>query len=164
MPLREDDEGTCIHPGGPTTHDHYREVNCALSTLRPSEPSDCVRVAIRPQPPGATSAFKTLYGQVIGPQWTRSRFERSRPSGGRLRVILFGRATAISAVSSCVATLLRFVTRFRFNTHISNCPAKKSFLQVAVSKARRAAVSPTPPPDFRRRASDTALRLIIPNP
>ena len=42
---------------------------------------------------------------------------------------------------------------------ISNCPAKKGFLQVAVSKARRAAVSLTPPPDFRRRASDTALRL-----
>ena len=74
-------------------------------------------------------------------------------------MILFGRATAIAAVSSCVGTLLRFVTRFRFNTHISNCPAKKSFLQVAVSKARRAAVSPTAPPDFRRRASDTALRL-----
>ena len=42
---------------------------------------------------------------------------------------------------------------------IGNCPPKKGFLQVAVSKARRAAVSPTPPPDFRRRASDTALRL-----
>jgi hypothetical protein len=47
---------------------------------------------------------------------------------------------------------------------ISNCPAKKGFLQVAVSKARRAAVSPDPPPDFRRRASDTALRLLRPNP
>jgi hypothetical protein len=43
---------------------------------------------------------------------------------------------------------------------ISNCPAEVGgFLQVAVSKARRAAVSPTPPPGFRRRASDTALRL-----
>jgi hypothetical protein len=42
---------------------------------------------------------------------------------------------------------------------ISNCPAKKGFLQVAVSKARRAAMSPTLPPHFRRRASDTALRL-----
>ena len=50
VPLREDDEGTCIHPGGPTAHDNYREVNCALSTVRPSEPSDCVRVAIRPEP------------------------------------------------------------------------------------------------------------------
>ena len=39
---------------------------------------------------------------------------------------------------------------------LSNCPANVGgFLPVAVSKARRAAVSPTPPPDFRRRASDT---------
>ena len=56
VPLREDDEGTCIHPGGPTAHDNYRRVNCALSTL--SEPSDCVRVALRPEPPGATSACR----------------------------------------------------------------------------------------------------------
>jgi len=56
VPLREDDEGTCIHPGGPTAHDNYREVNCALSTVRLSEPPDCLRVAIRPEPPYGTSA------------------------------------------------------------------------------------------------------------
>jgi len=50
VPLRGDNEGTCVHPGGPTAHDNYREVNSALSTVRPSEPSDCARVAIRPEP------------------------------------------------------------------------------------------------------------------
>jgi len=52
VPLREDDEGTCIHPGGPTAHDNYGEINSALSTMRPSEPSDCAGVAIRLEPPG----------------------------------------------------------------------------------------------------------------
>jgi len=123
---------------------------CFLRTP-PRGGSPCI--ITRPSPPSGWPEDFHLQAAEHAQHTTKPR------CGGRLRVILFGRATAISAVSSCVATLLRFVTRFRFNTHISNCPAKKSFLQVAVSKARRAAVSPTPPPHFRRRASDTALRL-----
>ena len=64
VPLREEDEGTCLHPGGPTAQDNYREVNRAPSTVRPSELSDCIRVATRPEPPGAISACTPLYDPV----------------------------------------------------------------------------------------------------
>jgi hypothetical protein len=48
----------------------------------------------------------------------------------------------MSAIRSCVTTLPQYVTRFGFKTHISNCPAKKGFLQVAVSNARLAKFLP----------------------
>ena len=77
-PLREGDEGACIHPGAPTAYDNYREVNCALSTVRPSKPSDCIRVAIRSEPPAAASAVTPLYGQVPGTAPPRSKVNRRR--------------------------------------------------------------------------------------
>jgi hypothetical protein len=63
MLLREDDEETCMHPGWPTARDNYREVNGELSTVRPSETSDCIRVAIRPEPPGPASAYNPFFRQ-----------------------------------------------------------------------------------------------------
>ena len=104
---------------------------CFLRTP-PRGGSPCI--ITRPSPPSGWPEDFHLQAAEHAQHTTKPPVRRT------LRVILFGRATAMPLICSRVARLPQYVTRIRFNTQRAIALPKKGFLQTALSKARRTTV------------------------
>src|SRR5215470_17664928 len=82
---------------------------------------------------------------------------------GTLRVLLFGRATAMSKINCSIATSLRHRTRFRFNIRSAIALPNQRVPSNGCIESAPIGVAACSRP-YSAGASDTALTFFVPNP